>query len=67
MLDQRRRRWAGVAQMLYKCFYVPIYRLVALKCHSCNKALITWLSSAGKLLEWGRPSGGRADEVGLQT
>ena len=20
MLDQRRRRWAGVAQMLYKCF-----------------------------------------------
>ena len=28
MLDQRRRRWAGVVQMLYKCFvFAGILRL----------------------------------------
>ena len=26
MLDQRRRRWAGVVQMLYKCFVFARYR-----------------------------------------
>ena len=34
MLDQRRRRWAGVVQMLYKCFVFAGYSiLIPIKLH----------------------------------